>query len=222
MADEKFTSVADVEFMADLANSGSQDPISKLGADPEQVINRTALVPMGERPNAQYMPAQDPSVDLVVADPQLTRPDVWNHEFRHRGLRLIRDLGLTEDEMKKEFGEAGVTASIYLTAWDDQVGHVFEEAVVEAGDNPDTTLNEGPARFSKMKDTISEVPLSPKDKQDVQYVLTRIAIDMLTDQGRWFESTKKEGPRKKFERVSKYPKQDVEGAKTFIASLIGQ
>lgn len=209
---------ADVEFSADLANSGSQDPLSKLGYDPG-----VARVDEGMSENAYYQE----DIDVVGMSSDVNAPPVWNHEFRHRGISLLqRHLKEMDDGERtawaEKYGQEGIAILNTVRA--------FEEFSNELFDRPedDVKSNVPGARFSRMKDSFDYrdteygPSISKKNQALMVNVLTDMAVDVLRDQNRYIEpALKKEGPRQKFTRVSRYSTNEYEEAKGWLRTLLG-
>lgn len=156
--------LGDLEFQADLVTSGSHDPVAQLGFDP----SKAKLV---EMTGARFTP----ETDLVTAGPGSTRADIWNHEFRHRGFRILLDR-FSSEEVGERFGPEA--ADLWTNIFPHGIG---QEAGTEVFDNPDAPAGE----FGTMERTIQELDrLTPEQIALTDRMLTELAFEALEERGK--------------------------------------
>ena len=119
---------ATLEMGADMAPLLRNNPIARLGYDPE-IINYKGES-TGE--SAYYRPGFTRASDEVVySEDYGSSPDIISHEFMHRGWKMLLDLNkkIGDEAFKEKYGLAAITL---LQALD-------EELAVELRDDPDAT-----------------------------------------------------------------------------------
>lgn len=184
--------LADVEFQADLSRSPSHGPISRLGKENTREGGaKVQLTPLSnpafhiagqgaaDRINDTDPGTSKAQVGDIYISPDFTSTAVWNHEFRHSGLQVLRDRvergEITVESVRDRFGEDGVDVvrSMLLSKGDS------EEQIAEIFDDP----NESASRTMSMSETIQQEGMSPERAELFRRVLTDLAIDALEDQG---------------------------------------
>ena len=116
--DRPMAQLGDLEYLAELAASGSQDELSRLGTkvaggglfyNPAYESKASYYRPdIGVEPQQRFkaMEGQFPTLGTVYTGTGASVPAVQSHEFRHAGARHI--LGnFTRDQMVDKWGEEG-------------------------------------------------------------------------------------------------------------------
>ena len=119
---------ATLEMGADMAPLLRNNPIARLGYDPE-IINYKGES-TGE--SAYYRPGFTRASDEVVySEDYGSSPDIISHEFMHRGWKMLLDLNkkIGDEAFKEKYGLAAITLLQVLD----------EELAVELRDDPDAT-----------------------------------------------------------------------------------
>lgn len=108
----------DLEYLAALASSGSQDELSRLGTkvagsgmfyNPAYESKASYYRPgIGIEPQKRFraMEGQYPTLGTVYTGTGVSVPAIQSHEFRHAGARHILD-NFTRDQMVEQWGEEG-------------------------------------------------------------------------------------------------------------------
>lgn len=175
--------LGELEFLADLANSGSQDDLAKLGTKVagasimhnNLLAGKASYYPTDVSPSLQTefkaFEGKFPSLNTIYTGVGRSVPAVQNHEFRHAGVKFIVE---------------NFTAEHAEERWGDEAGHlitlfkVFNEASVEVFDNPEDFAG----MDQTMQDTIQFLEqLTPSQKELVQRVSEDIAQDIMGDLG---------------------------------------
>lgn len=177
--------VANTEFRADLSLASGNEPVARLGTDPNAALisskprlavtvlggNKDSIEEMAEREGTSR-PIQRHD---VVMSTDVATADVWNHEFRHRGLDMIAERFNNFEEVQERYGEDGVKAIRGILS----IGDIPQESIAELFDDPEGSAGS----FGTMADTIQFDLIPDEDKQGITKVLTQMALDVLEEQG---------------------------------------
>lgn len=129
----------DVEYLAELANSGSQDEMSRLGSkvagastylNPDQSTNARSFRQNISNDDARQFYQQEgkwPVGNTIYTGGGVSVPSVQNHEFRHSGAGYILDNFSREDMVSRWGNEGGQVRDLL---------NYKNEGSMEAFDNP--------------------------------------------------------------------------------------
>lgn len=165
-----------MEFGMELQASGSFDPVSKLGFMQDQGNKSYSRDTLGENRAMLW------GGDEVLVGSGRNTPAVWNHEYRHKGFKLIEDTfrNLTTEELKDRWGGAGILAHEYYTARFRE-----EESLVEMFDRPEDHAS--PSGDYLMENTFDHPRLeddrSTQRRSDLVQIMSDLALDILKEQG---------------------------------------
>ena len=130
-----------IEFNAALANTNSYDAVAQLGFTTEEGMatygsgDTAHYTTNTARNQALYDQSGDrrfkPGSVNVTSGP--ASPDIWNHEFRHRGIEIILN-SFTPDEMVSILGQEQARALVAaVSANNEGVTELFDDPNAEAG-----------------------------------------------------------------------------------------
>lgn len=168
--------LGDLEFRFFLDPVLSQDPLARLGYDPErfrvmgfrELDSDAAYVPapagrdfsdvMGAGNYYGYREIYDEgpmSSDRVYVTPHyLSSPDVIAHEYRHRGIQQLHSEFVKNAPLFREMFDPEVVSAVESYREGVMTVPGYEERLVEAFDNPAAPLE---GRFSTMAETLEYV-----------------------------------------------------------------
>jgi hypothetical protein len=194
----------DVEFAMELNNSGSMDPIAKLG------FKNTPSIRIDSNPEQARAKGGRGTGEVEVGI-NLAKPAAFNHEFRHIGLNiLIQEANKNPESFRKQYGEDFFKAFRRNTA----------EATVEIWDNPSDKLNS--KLTPTMADTMQEVQsMKPEHRALLDKTLTRMAIDVLSDEGTPPDTVRKEPDGTQFARRTMNSTIDKKAARSWLMKILG-
>ena len=177
--------LAELEFRVDL--EPHMDPVARLGYSPDKAkasfrnLNVAGLhvEAQGGRPEGFPIPEDHPAQrftdstfrfgDVMVTQEYLDKGDVWAHEFRHRGMGIIRN-SITREEATER--------------WDEETARLLfdeeEEVVVNTADLEKDV--EGYERDEELHNASKH--LSPQQRRAYIELMNQAALDVLSDQGR--------------------------------------
>lgn len=157
----------DVEFEMDLAKTWEEDLTARIGY-------RVARVDVPPNPDPNKFRADTITRDrmsLVSVTANVAAPAVWNHEFRHVGMKRIKDK-FSREEVAEKYGDFAAS-----TIFD------REEAAVELFDDPEAAA----AALGTMRRTIQSInpdaDLENSYYAKVSQAMSDMALDILKDDG---------------------------------------
>jgi len=177
----------DVEYLAELANSGSQDELSRLGTkiagastyfNPEQSGTGKAFQPNIGAADANQFYQQEgkwPVGNTIYTGGGVSVPGVQNHEFRHQGGQYVLDNFSREDMVNRWGAEGGMVRDLL---------NYKNEGSMEAFDRPMDSAGER----GTMGDTIQFMDgpmgtMKPEWTDVLRQHAGRISTDIMGDMG---------------------------------------
>ena len=159
---EQQEAMGDVEFEASLVNSGSQDPVSRLGFDPTW-----------GRVDTSGSASYNTNNDVATVGSDINSEAVWNHEFRHRGVKRILNR-YSGNDMLDIVGLEGTALIRSLSGT-----YSGQEIMSEEFDNPeDSAGNRG-----NMESTLEYIEtLTPEQRESLNTSLVTLAERMLEEE----------------------------------------
>jgi len=165
-----------IEFNAALANTNSYDAVAQLGFTTEEGMatygsgDTAHYTKNTTRNQERYEQSGDrrykPGSVHVTSGP--ARPDIWNHEFRHKGIEIILN-SFTPDQMVAILGQDQARALVAAVTSNN-------EGVTELFDDPNADA--GPSRGT-MRSTIQRVNDVSGNWDEHRNALTILAENLL-------------------------------------------